>query len=211
MNQEIEAAIELGRALRAKTAAEYENEERQREYRQRQEIMEKWAPFAATLRRHVPEWATITFSEKDEPTYTPGNSYDIHYRPLTITVAEDIPPIRAWSDGANRITFSPGRWRLYSDEFTDGWIVTAEYHLYALTVYQMNQAKENEFIMTLAEAADQAPHYYELFHEAQIRNAAIKEKEEMESGMTPPIADPMERIADYLGRIASLYGQHHRF
>ena len=96
-----------------------------------------------------------------EPTYHPGNSYDTHYRPLTIAVAEDIPPIRAWTDGSGRIAFYAGRWRLYTDEFTDGWIVTAEYNLYALTSYQMHLAMRNEFVMALAEAATVHEHVCE--------------------------------------------------
>ena len=50
MNQELQAAIELGRTLRDKAIAEYEERERQSEYRRRQDIMRMWVPYITAAR-----------------------------------------------------------------------------------------------------------------------------------------------------------------
>lgn len=223
MNQELQAAIELGRTLRDKAIAEYEERERQSEYRRRQDIMQMWVPYIAAARATAPEWVAIIAPQDDEPSfYARHDDYDRRYRPMTVGVNGNIPPLRAWTNGATRdngtpiVLFSHGRWTLFCPEDTGEWIVTAHYNDYAVTSYPISQAPRNSFYLALAEAADEADRYQELLDEAARRNeAAATRKEtikfEKDNNLPPPIIDPLERIANYLERIAALYEQHHRF
>lgn len=212
MNQELQAAIELGRALRDKADAEYEEDQRQREYARRQDIMGLWVPYIHAVRAKVPKWAIVRAPLDDTPS-VPAGPYDDKFRPMSVHVGENIPPLRAWaymptSDTEEpSVLFAAGRWTLYCTEDTGTWIVTEGYDTHLLFIDHIQHAPPNGFYLALAEAADQAPRHQELLDEATRRNQqAAHEKEvadlqkEIES---PPIAtDPLERIATALEIIA---------
>jgi hypothetical protein len=215
MNQGLQAAIELGRTLRDKATAEYEEEERQREYQRQQEILKMWMPYIAAVRSVVPDFAVIIPSVEDEPSYyARHDDYDRQYRPVSVGVGEYIPPLRAWTDcstgddGAPRVKFAAGSWKLYCPEDTGQWIVVPNYGTYAVTSYQIKISPRNDFYLALAEAAEEANIYPQRLADAQRLNeeaAAYKEaqkykremeKIEKETGTGPLPPDPMERIAD---------------
>ena len=186
-------------------------------------IAEEWQPVLATIQQATPEWVHeyILAPSNSNPSFM-DTYFDTYKLPAVIdlsTLLDDVPTIRVWAKphGQNpMICFEAGRYSLVHDDEIGQWFVMTRFDKYKVTDHDLHYFQPDgpgatdNFHVALAQAVADRTDLAALQAEAERLNA-MPAAEPVEASVPPAPIDPLERIANYLERVAALYEQHHKF
>lgn len=218
----VTAAINHGNQLIAAGEREDVDNAARRRADELAEIAEAWRPVLATINQATPEWVQeyIFLASNSKPTFI-DTYFDSYRLPAVIdlsTLLADVPTIRVWAKPHERnpsILFEPGRYSLVHDD-ESGWGVMTRFDNYKVTDNDLNyfypgtDGATDNFHVALAQAVADRTDLAALQAEAERLNA-MPTFVSFEASVPPAPINPLERIANYLERVAALYEQHHKF
>ncbi|MBP8293656.1 MAG: hypothetical protein KAX65_12850 [Caldilineaceae bacterium] len=186
------------------------------------ELAEAWLPVLATIHQATPEWVHEYIVAPMDSSTTLFDGYYSFNRAVTISLSSllaDVPTIRVWANPHNQnpsILFEAGRYSLVHDDEIGQWFVMTRFDNYKVTDHDLHYFQPDgpgatdNFHVALAQAVADRTDLAALQAEADRMNA-LPAAEPVEASVPPAPIDPIERIANYLERVAALYEQHHKF